>query len=556
MVRFRGLSTLLIAVFVSAALAGDVAAEASRMEKRWLFVWRTMSRPNEVDRMMARFPAAEAAGYNGVAFSHRIPDEKAVELKTAAEKHGLDLIPILMGSTSDRNYVEGIESREALFVVQGDSAVFVPDNPTTLVNGGFEKATGDSLHGWRLQDDPGKVTFVDQTRARTGGASLKMTNFENREIGNCRVAQAVQLQPWRQYRVTVWVKTEGYGGPDPEVKMLTSDSRKSISWQTFRTRATQDWTKATVVFNSMDHSDAQLYVGIWGKGEGTVWWDDLEIREVGMTNVLRREGTPVTVKGNSGVVYEEGVDYEAIVDPQLHPWKPVHDGPSIRLTDGSRISDEERLRVSFYHPIIIYEDRVTSCLSEPKIFDDWRAEVERIEKLLHPPAFFMSHDELRVANQCAHCRSMGMTAGELLAWNVRKAAAIIRDVRSDAEIWVWSDMFDPMHNAKDNFYAVNGSFEGSWEGLDPGIGIVNWHGGLMGKNAPFFADLGCRQILSGYYDSDEDGARIGEWIEKTAGVKGIVGAMYTTWEDKYEAMEVWAGTAWGNEMTNDEQSSD
>jgi len=54
---------------------------------------------------------------------------------------------------------------------------------------------------------------------------------------------------------------------------------------------------------------------------------------------------------------------------------------------------------------------------------------------------------------------------------------------------------------------VNGSLKGSWKGLDPGIGIVNWHGDLMGKNCPFFASLGLKQILSGCYDGDEDGAR-------------------------------------------------
>ena len=62
----------------------------------------------------------------------------------------------------------------------------------------------------------------------------------------------------------------------------------------------------------------------------------------------------------------------------------------------------------------------------------------------------MSHDELRVINQCALCQSKHMTPGELLAWNVHKAAQIIRDIRPDAEIWVWSDMFDPMHNAQDH----------------------------------------------------------------------------------------------------------
>jgi hypothetical protein len=171
--------------------------------------------------------------------------------------------------------------------------------------------------------------------------------------------------------------------------------------------------------------------------------------------------------------------------------------------------------------------------------------VARAEKLFHPEAFFMSHDELRVMNQCASCQAMHKTPGQLLAWNVTKAVQIIRDLRPEAGIWVWNDMFDPMHNAVDHYYAVNGSLKESWKGLSAGVGIVNWHGGLKGKNCRFFADLGCKQILSGYYDSDEDGSNIAEWLSNTKSVPGIVGAMYTTWEDKYGAMDVWAMKAWG-----------
>ena len=157
----------------------------------------------------------------------------------------------------------------------------------------------------------------------------------------------------------------------------------------------------------------------------------------------------------------------------------------------------------------------------------------------------MQHDELRVMDQCALCRSKHMTPGELLAWNIHQAAALIRDIRPDAGIWVWSDMFDPYHNAVDNFYLVNGSLKGSWKGLDKDVGIVNWNGGGGAKDAQFFADLGLKQILSGYYDSDEDGAGIAGWLAGTQNIPGIAGAMYTTWEDKYGAMDAWAQKAWG-----------
>ena len=83
-----------------------------------------------------------------------------------------------------------------------------------------------------------------------------------------------------------------------------------------------------------------------------------------------------------------------------------------------------------------------------------------------------------------------------------------------------------------------------------GLFYFLWHGGLMGKNCKFFADMGMKQILSGYYDGDEDGASITKWIANTKDIPGIVGAMYTTWEDKYNAMDVWARKAWGGRKGN------
>ncbi len=85
---------------------GTIAAEdapAPRLQKRWLFFWRDMSNPEEVERMIARFPRAAAGGYNGVAFSYNIAPSKAARLRQAAAQNGLDLIAIVMGGSHDRN---------------------------------------------------------------------------------------------------------------------------------------------------------------------------------------------------------------------------------------------------------------------------------------------------------------------------------------------------------------------------------------------------------------------------------------------------------------------
>lgn len=514
-------------------------------QKHWLFIWRDMSDPKEVDRVIARLPRAHADGYNGVAFAANVAPAKAAELRQAAKKYGLDLVAIVMGGGPDRNYTEGVPVKDALFMTHGGTATFLPDDPTQVANADFEDVNGNHFKNWAFQDDEGVTTFADHDVTHSGKTSLRMENVEKNDAKHCRIEQPLKLQPYRQYHISFWLKTEGLQPANPEIKLLTTDAGHEINFQTFHADATQDWKHYDLAFNSREYSAGNLYIGTWWGKTGKMWWDDLKVEEIGLVNVLRRPGCPVTVRGEDGTTYAEGRDYQQIVDPILHPWQAYHEPPVIKFTPNTRITDGQRLRVSYYHPVIVYEDRVNFCLSEPKIFESWQAEVEKANELLHPAAFLMSHDEIRVANQCALCRSKGMTAGELLAWNVHKAAGIIRQVRPDAEIWVWSDMFDPMHNAVDNYYAVNGTLKGSWKGLDPSIGIVNWNGDAKGKNSQFFADLGLKQILSGYYDGDEDGSAIATWRANVKGVPGVLGAMYTTWQDKYDAMDAWAKQAWG-----------
>jgi len=528
-----------------AALLATLAAAPTPAAKRWFFVFRDLQDRKEVSRVIERLPLAKAAGYNGVVLSGNVNDQMAPQLRTAAKANGIDLIATVMSGGRNRNDVEGVPVRDAVFVVKKRVASLVPDETAQLVNADFEQATGNHFTGWGFQDDEGVTTFADRTVVHSGRLALRMESIGKNAANHCRIMQPIRLAPFRHYHLSVWVKTEALTPADIELKVLTPDAQGSVSFQTFPTKPTQDWTQRDIVFNSLDNRTANLYLGTWNAKSGKVWWDDLRIEEVGLVNVLRRPGCPVVVRSESGRVYDEGRDFAAIVDPQFHPWIPYHASPTIAITADSHIREGERLRVSYYHPLVVYEDRISYCLSEPRVLDDWRAEIKEVNDRLHPAAFFMSHDEIRVMNWCAACQVKKMTPGQLLAWNIHEAAAIIRRERPDAGIWVWNDMFDPMHNAVEHYYAVNGSLAGSWRGLDKDVGIVNWNGGLRGKNCQFFADLGLKQILSGYYDSDEDGSGIAEWQAGAKGVPGIVGAMYTTWEDKYDALGRWAKRAWG-----------
>ena len=176
------------------------------------------------------------------------------------------------------------------------------------------------------------------------------------------------------------------------------------------------------------------------------------------------------------------------------------------------------------------------CPSEPKTYEWLRDQARRVNALLKPRTFFMSHDEIRVMNWCHACTSRKLTPGQILAENVRRCTAILQEINPNAEILVWSDMFDPTHNAVKQYYLVNGTLEGSWEGLSPRVGIANWNGGKMKPSLEFFAGRGHKQLIAGYYDVD-DLSGFTRWDDAARGVRGVDGFMYTTWEAKFGLLD-------------------
>src|SRR5207245_3047476 len=135
-------------------------------------------------------------------------------------------------------------------------------------------------------------------------------------------------------------------------------------------------------------------------------------------------------------------------------------------------------------------------------------------------------------NQSA-CRSNDPQAScntpcALMADNATCCARILNYTNPAARIVVWSDMFDPNHNAVDHFYLVNGSWEGSWKGLPPDVIIANWNSGKAAQALKWFAGRGHPQILAGYYDDGLDNFK--HWHKEAQGIPQIKGFLYTTWQ--------------------------
>jgi hypothetical protein len=290
---------------------------------------------------------------------------------------------------------------------------------------------------------------------------------------------------------------------------------------------------------------------VWGGKTGTVWWDDLRVDAVPTLNVLRRSSVPLTIFDASGAAYQEESDFDSIADPGLGmcprrgAYDTRHEPPRIHVPEGSRIENGERVSLSCYHTAIFYEGQVGCSLSDPKVFELCTEQIRRTEKALSPDGYFMSHDEIRCAGWEPSQTQNYRTTGELFAFNIKKCYEIASREGGGKPVYVWSDMFDPYHNARADYFLVNNTIAHSWDLLDPNITVMQWGD----TNDPaaglrFFSGRGNRLIIAAYYDEAVE-ANHTLWMNAAEGVPGIVGVMYTTWKHDYSKLEEFARVWWG-----------
>jgi len=107
--------------------------------------------------------------------------------------------------------------------------------------------------------------------------------------------------------------------------------------------------------------------------------DDVEIEEVGLMNVVRRKGAPLTVRDEgTGIVYEEGtisrpspIRISTFSDP-----RDALDSPA----SGKQIQEGARLRVSYYHGTTIYTIKLPPALGARDV-EIWKEQFHDRESL-------------------------------------------------------------------------------------------------------------------------------------------------------------------------------
>jgi hypothetical protein len=524
--------------FLTLAAAAAYAQSSSKpYPMRWVYCSRALNRDEDVEDIRKIAETSRQHGLNGMALAVGVDnprrstgdyEKRLAEVRRICTDNKLEMIPLMFsigyaGSILgyDRNLAEGLPVRDALFTAHGRELRFDPDPPLEFANGSFEEYEGNRAKSLNMQDEPGVVSFIDTSVVKDGKASLRLENFQQPH-GHGRIMQEIAVHPYRQYRITCWVKTEGLEPKGAFRILALTKSGREIAPVEPEIPGTSDWRKVSILFNSMTFDRLRIYAGVWGGKAGKCWLDGLKIEEVGFENLLRRPGTPVTVRNEAqGTGYEEGRDYET--------------NPILRLTQNSRIQDGERLRIDYYHWMSVNRGQVTACMCEPKVYEVMAEQAQRVHELLAPSKVLFSMDEIRAGGSCKACKDSGLTMAQILGRCITRQTEIVRKLNPKVEVFVWSDMLDPSHNAHGNYFLVDGDFTGSWNHIPKDLRIVCWYYQKRRESLEFFSKLGYQTVAGAYYDGDNLENPKG-WLAAMENTPGASGIMYTTWQNKYELL--------------------
>jgi len=160
-----------------------------------------------------------------------------------------------------------------------------------LINGGFEDGsyspdgnpTGWTRDMWDIYRDT--ILTWDNTESHSGDKSVKITN---NEPNDARWIQTVTVEPYTQYRLSGWIKTENVAHT-----VETEDAGANLSVYSLPhlrvftygggLLGTNDWTYVSLSFNSGEVTEVIVAARLGymcGITTGTAWFDDLQLEPI------------------------------------------------------------------------------------------------------------------------------------------------------------------------------------------------------------------------------------------------------------------------------------
>lgn len=515
---------------------------------RWFYCGERLENDKDYAKYVELIDRAAAADLNGMLFTRGLhhygtwskrQKELFQKVVQHCEEKDVEIIPLVWsagyGSFSGRDphFAETVPVTGVLHCRQGDKLVLEPSG-AVLKNADFENVdkARNRVSGW-FTDVPGTVSFVDDTVAHSGKTSVRIVQKKGvNKHGHARMWQEVKVLPHRKYKFSIWTRKEGFdprdGGQRLQVYLKGQDINSGPTTGTDLRDPTGGgkWFQASCTFMSGEADAATIWVGMWGGPDGTVWWDDAKLEELPLTEVVRTEDVPFTVKdAKSGVVYQEGKDYL------------LKDGVKTELTvpAGSAIPEGGTVLIDAW--VVAHcgpKGQRTDCPANPKLIEAYRASIKEMMGALKIKKLFLDMDEFRNGGTCPRCLKRDTDMAHLFGELVTEQVKVIHEADPSITVYMWNDMVDPNHNAKEKFWGCRGSFVGSWKYIPKDIVICIW--GANEKKVKFFEEQGFRQMIAGYYDAKNlDRDKV--YIDLLNKVPNATGLMYTTWDHRYELLD-------------------
>jgi hypothetical protein len=516
-----------------------------KLPYRWVFCFGHRRNRQGADKVKAIIDTGAKHGLNGAVLSSfgldsitRWPKKDVAlleEIVTFCAKRKVELIPTGFSAGygggalgHDRSFAAALPAKIDL-IARGGKAVPTP-GPNLFANGGLEKHRKGRFTGWGFHDAPGRVTFVDAA-AKSGKACIRFENFASGKHGHGRIMQKITVEPGRAYRFSLQIRTEKLE-PVSAFKLMVLREGGAVASLKPRLKSTADWTEISLEFVNVKEKELRVYAGVWGGKRGKFWLDDLRVSAFGtLSDIVRRKGTPLELRSaEREMEFEEGKDFR--------PIRNLRSVPHVALAPGTRIKPGEKLTLSCYKTPYVSHSwgrQISLCMSNPKLYEYWEKQARRIHEVFKYRKVLLAMDEIRNGGGCESCRKRGVSMAEILGDCITRQREIFRKIDPKIEVLIWSDMLDPAHNARKDYYGVVGDFSGSWRHVPRDLIIMCWYHRIRDKSLPFFSGKGFRTFGAAYYDAkDLTGSR--QWLESLIRTPKAQGIMYTTWERKYELL--------------------
>lgn len=535
-------------IFLSLAQTAG-AAPKNFFYRRYIYYWTFFGASYEPARMINVMKRAAGEGYNGMvtgdyeAYNYqsmgKAYNDSLAKVRESAKALGITLIPYLADvQFCAPQLLEGLPVRNTKFIANAGSAQVMPNPAATLKNPGFESFKGDTALDWGVRYI-GIKSFIDRNIRHGGIASLRIQDPQ----GEMKIFQGASLDSFKAYELSVWIKTENYAPAEKEeMSFLINGSGRTLYLRRDTPMGgsvanTQDWKKYAIDFNTLECASVNIFLFVSHLGgTGKVWFDDFQLREVGLYETVQRASLPVSVTSlDHTKTYQEGPDY-------------VVETERLTIPSGSGIKSGDIVLVSWFQRGDMESSWTTpSSFCHEEFYQAIKNKFIRMSEALGSnKSCFLNYDEWRLGFWDPECIAKYANAGEYWADAMRNTERVLKEVNPDVEIYVWSDMFDPYHNGNlINDMMINGSVAGSWNGVSQSTIIANWNGGNP-YSYKFFAGIDSKyplahhaQMIGGYYDNlnrTESECQLALKAE-SLGVTGIVGYMHTTWQDNYDEIE-------------------